>query len=170
MRNTSKLQSISGIKKSIIATLLVTLIVPVAMAYIPPKRVHPEVSYNTFKLHHTMLPQVGELATKPSDGKIANTPEIVAELLIRTGEVIREENPKAEILAFGLCKNYMCDYIAKVLEILKKRKKLDVLDRVSYHVYFENPDNATERIKAMRATENSAATALPTRITRLSAQ
>ena len=89
------------------------------------------------------------------DGKKANTPEVVAELLIRTGEIIRKENPKAEILAFGLCKNYMCDYIAEVLQILKKRKKLDVLDRVSFHVYFENPDNATERIKALRKTVKS---------------
>ena len=37
----------------------------------------------------------------------------------------------------------------------KKQKKLNVFDRVSYHVYFENPDNATERIKALRATVKS---------------
>lgn len=265
-------------RKSIIALLLALLTASTAMAYIPPKRVHPEVSYNTFKLHHTMLPQVGELATKNADGKSnlrwsvgcetldrdyatfegykhflnplgvgrarlqsgwakcekqkgvydfawldehvngcleqgvqpwlslsygnpiyskdgvtlnssiwtdeetmtawcnyvraivrhygekvmlyevwnepdgkkENTPAIVAQLLMRTGEVIRQENPKAEIIAFGLCKDQMCNYTAEVLDILKKNKKLDVFDRISFHLYFENPDNATERIKELR--------------------
>ena len=269
-------------KKLILSLIAVALISP-AFAYVTPTKKFPEVSYNAFKFHHTMLPQVGKLVTKPADGKSnlrwsvgcetldrdyatfeaykdflgplgvgwarlqsgwakcekekgkydfawldehvdgiiaqgvrpwlslsygnpiyskdgislnssiwtdevtmeawcnyvraivrhygdkvmmyevwnepdgkkANTPAVVAELLIRTGEIIRQENPKAEILAFGLCKNYMCDYITEVLEILKKRKKLDVLDRVSYHVYFENPDNATERILAMRKTVKS---------------
>ena len=104
--------------------------------------------------HYGDKVQMYEVWNEP-DGKKANTPPVVAELLIRTGEIIRQENPKAQILAFGLCKNTMCDYIAQVLDILKKRNKLDVLDRVSYHVYFENPDNATERIKAMRATVKS---------------
>ena len=265
-------------KKFILSIISIALIAPVAFAYVPPKRVHPEVSYNTFKMHHTMLPQVGRIAPRHADGKTnlrwsvgcetldrdyatfeaykdflgplgvgwarlqsgwakcekqkgvydftwldehvngclaqgvkpwlslsygnpiyskdgvtlnssiwtdevtmeawcnyvraivrhygdkvqryevwnepdgkkANTPPVVAELLIRTGEIIRKENPKAEILAFGLCKNEMCDYIAQVLDILKKRKKLDVFDRVSFHVYFENPDNASERIIALR--------------------
>ena len=85
------------------------------------------------------------------DGKAFNTPAICANLLIRTAEVIRQENPKAEILAFGLHANEMCTWMGEVLDILKKKKKLDIFDRVSYHVYFSNPDDATERIKAMRA-------------------
>ena len=270
-------------KRFFLVLLISAFAAPMAMAYVPPKRKHPEVAYEKFKMYHTMLPQVGKLdvsnpdnanrtrwsigcetldrdyatfanykhllgplgvgwarlqsgwakcekqkgvydftwldehvngvieqGMKPwlslsygnpiyskdgvtlnssiwtdeetmkawcnyvraivrhygdkvmmyevwnePDGKKANTPEVVANLLMRTGEIIRKENPKAEILAFGLCKNYMCDYIAQVLDILKKQKKLNVLDRVSYHVYFENPDNATERIKALRATVKS---------------
>ena len=83
------------------------------------------------------------------DGK--NTPEVCANLLIRTSEIIREENPKAEILAFGLHTNEMCEWMKEVLDILKKKKKLECFDRVSYHVYFDNPDNATTRIKELRA-------------------
>lgn len=265
--------------KRLFLTLLISaFVVPMALAYIPPKTKHPEVSYNLLKLHHTMLPIVGHLdvssedrsnrsrwsvgcetldrdyatfskykdflgplgvgwarlqsgwakcekqkgvydftwldehvngcleqGVKPwlslsygnpiyskdgvtlnssiwtdeetmkawcnyvraivrhygdkvmmyevwnePDGKKANTPAVVANLLMRTGEVIRKENPKAEILAFGLCKDYMCEYIADVLDIVKKEKKLHLFDRVSFHVYFENPDNATERIKELR--------------------
>ena len=55
-------------KKSILSLILVALVVPV-FAYVPPKQVHPEVSYNTFKMHHTMLPQVGKIAPRPADGK-----------------------------------------------------------------------------------------------------
>ena len=264
--------------KRLFLTLLISaFVVPMALAYIPPKTTHPEVAYNKFKMYHTLLPQVGQLdvsnpdnanrtfwsigcetldrdyatfanykhllgplgvgwarlqsgwakcekqqgvydfawldehvdgvieqGMKPwlslgygnpiysehgttlhgaiwsdektmtawcnyvraivrhygdrvmmyevwnePDGK--NTPEVCANLLIRTSEIIREENPKAEILAFGLHTNGMCEWMKKVLDILKKKKKLECFDRVSYHVYFDNPDNATARIKELRA-------------------
>ena len=48
-------------RKSIFTLLLMAFIVPVAMAYVPPKRKHPEVAYEKFKMYHTMLPQVGSL-------------------------------------------------------------------------------------------------------------
>ncbi len=264
-------------KRLFLALLISAFVVPMAFAYIPPKTTHPEVSYNKFKMYHTLLPQVGQLdvsnpdngnrtiwsigcetldrdyatfanykhllgplgvgwarlqsgwakceqqqgvydfawldehvdgiieqGVKPwlslsygnpiysehettlhgaiwsdektmtawcnyvraivrhygdkvmmyevwnePDGK--NTPEVCANLLIRTSEIIREENPKAEILAFGLHTNGMCEWMKKVLDILKKKKKLKCFDRVSYHVYFDNPDNATTRIKELRA-------------------
>ena len=264
--------------KRLFLTLLISaFVVPMALAYIPPKTTHPEVAYNKFKMYHTLLPQVGQLdvsnpdngnrtiwsigcetldrdyatfanykhllgplgvgwarlqsgwakcekqqgvydfawldehvdgiieqGVKPwlslsygnpiysehettlhgaiwsdektmtawcnyvraivrhygdkvmmyevwnePDGK--NTPEVCANLLIRTSEIIREENPKAEILAFGLHTNQMCAWMKQVLDILKKKKKLECFDRVSYHVYFDNPDNATTRIKELRA-------------------
>lgn len=89
------------------------------------------------------------------DGKPENTPAIVANLLIRTAEVIRQENPKAEILALGVCKSTMCQYMDEVLAIMKKQKKLHLIDRVSFHVYCPSPDNATERIKDLRKVVHS---------------
>ena len=56
-------------KKLILSIISVMLVAPMAMAYVPPKRVHPEVSYETFKMHHTMRPQVGKIAPRPADGK-----------------------------------------------------------------------------------------------------
>ena len=98
--------------------------------------------------HYGDKVQMYEVWNEP-DGNKMNKPEIVAELLIRTAEVIRKENPKAEILAFGLCKPNI-PYMQKVLEIMKSRKKLHLIDRVSYHVYYPNPDNATEGVLAFR--------------------
>ena len=54
-------------RKSIFTLLLMAFIVPVAMAYVPPKRVHPEVAYTKFKTYHTMLPQVGSLDVSNPD-------------------------------------------------------------------------------------------------------
>ncbi len=264
-------------KRLSISILLVAFIVPMALAYVPPKRKHPEVAYNKFKMYHTMLPQVGRLdvsstdrsnrtrwsigcetldrdyatfanykhllgplgvgwarlqsgwakcekqkgiydftwldehvdgvieqGMKPwlslsygnpiyskhgkslnagiwtdeetmtawcnyvraivrhygdkvmmyevwnePDGKKSNTPEIAAELLIRTAEVVRKENPKAKILAFGLCAPRI-KYMQPVLEIMKARRKLHLIDCVSYHTYYPNPDNATEGVLAFR--------------------
>lgn len=264
-------------KRVVIALLLIAFVVPATMAYVPPKRKHPEVAYKKFKEHHTMLPKVGELdvsnldrsnrtrwsigcetldrdyatfegykhllgplgvgwarlqsgwakceqqrgvydfawldeavdgviaqGVKPwlslsygnpvyskngktlnssiwtdeatmeawcnyvratvrhygsrvmmyevwnePDGNKSNTPEIVAELLIRTAEIIRKENPKAKILAFGLCAPKI-KYMQPVMEILKSRKKLHLIDCVSYHTYYPNPDNATAGVLAFR--------------------
>ena len=54
-------------RKSLLSLLLMAFIVPVAMAYVPPKRVHPEVAYTKFKTYHTMLPQVGSLDVSNPD-------------------------------------------------------------------------------------------------------
>ena len=54
-------------RKSIFTLLLMAFIVPVAMAYVPPKQVHPEVAYTKFKMYHTMLPQVGSLDVSNPD-------------------------------------------------------------------------------------------------------
>lgn len=263
-------------KRFILALLLMGVVMP-SMAYVPPKRVHPEVAYNKYKMHPTLLPQVGQIdvssldrsnrtrwsvgcetldrdyatfdnykhllgplgvgwarlqsgwakceqkrgeynfgwldeqvdgiiaqGVKPwislsygnpiysqdgktlnssiwtdevtmkawcnyvravvrrygdkvqmyevwnePDGNKKNTSEIVAELLIRTAEVVRKENPKAKILAFGLCSPKI-EYMQPVLEIMKRRNKLHLIDCVSYHTYYPNPDNATAGVLAFR--------------------
>ena len=83
------------------------------------------------------------------DGQKANTPELLAELVINTAEVIREENPKATILALGLASPNI-KFAKGVLEILKERNKLHLIDKVSFHAYYPNPDNSTTSIAAFR--------------------
>ena len=91
---------------------------------------------------------VYEIWNEP-DGQKANTPAILAELIINTAEIIRKENPKAEIWALGLAKPNI-PFIKGVLDVLKERNKLHLIYKVSFHVYYPNPDNATASIVAFR--------------------
>ncbi len=88
------------------------------------------------------------------DGQKANTPAILAELIINTAEVIRKENPKATILALGLASPNI-SFVKGVLDILKERNKLHLIDKVSFHAYYPNPDNATTSIIAFSNTVRS---------------
>ena len=83
------------------------------------------------------------------DGQKANTPAIMAELLINTAEVVRKENPKAKIYALGLASPNI-NFAKGVLDILKERNKLHLIDKVSFHAYYPNPDNSTSSIIAFR--------------------
>ncbi len=88
-----------------------------------------------------------EIWNEPNGNK-ANKPEIYAELLIRTAEAVRKADPKAVIIGFGLV--YMrTKYTQDVLDILKKHKKIKLLDYVSFHPYYHNPDDATMQIETL---------------------
>lgn len=74
-----------------------------------------------------------------------NNPEIYAEMLIATAEEIRKVDKDAVILGFGLA-GCSPAWPKKVMEILKERGKVDLIDLVSFHPYYPNPDNATSDI------------------------
>lgn len=74
-----------------------------------------------------------------------NNPEIYAELLIRTAEEIRKVDKNAIIIGMSLS-GIPTAWPKKVLDILKEKKKLDLIDKVSFHPYYPNPDNATSDI------------------------
>ena len=71
-----------------------------------------------------------------------------AELLIRTAEAVRKVDPEAVIIGFGLSRMPV-DFTGKVLDILRERNKLGLIDYVSFHPYHENPDDATPGIEAL---------------------
>lgn len=77
-----------------------------------------------------------------------NNPEVYAEMLIATAEEIRKVNRKAVIIGFGLS-GVPTAWPKKVMDILKDRKKTDLIDMVSFHPYYPNPDNATTDILAL---------------------
>ena len=74
-----------------------------------------------------------------------NNPEIYAEMLIATAEEIRKVDKDAIILGFGLA-GCSPTWPKKVMDILKERGKVDLIDLVSFHPYYPNPDNATSDI------------------------
>lgn len=78
-----------------------------------------------------------------------NKPELYAELLIRTAEEIRRADHDAVIYAFGLS-GMPLDYTKSVMDILKRRGKLHLINKVTFHPYYPNPDDATADIIALR--------------------
>lgn len=71
-----------------------------------------------------------------------NQADAYGELLIRTAEAVRRVDPEAVIIGFGLSRMPL-DFTGDVLELLRERGKLDLIDYVSFHPYHENPDDAT---------------------------
>lgn len=96
-----------------------------------------------------------EIWNEPNLGK-NNTKEAraYAELLIRTGETLRAVDPEAEIIGFGASKMPL-KFIGEGLRILQERGRLDLLDYVSFHPYYPNPDKADKDIDALRALVDS---------------
>lgn len=89
-----------------------------------------------------------EVWNEPNLGKNAQYPEAYAELLMRTATAVKKAQPKATIIGFGLSRMPI-SFTDKVLSMLKERKKLDLLDYLSFHPYYENPDDATPGIEAL---------------------
>lgn len=71
-----------------------------------------------------------------------------AELLIRTAEAVRRVDPEAVIIGFGLSRMPV-GFTGRVLDIVRERGKLGLIDYVSFHPYHENPDDATPGIGAL---------------------
>jgi len=62
-----------------------------------------------------------------------------AEFVIRTAETIRRHQPKAQIL-FAAGGSFDTEFAKQVLQHLKSRGKLHLVDKVIYHPYAYNPD------------------------------
>ncbi len=70
--------------------------------------------------------------------------EAYANLMIRTSEAIRKVQPGATIMGFtvhGFSPGVVAKFPAAVLEFLKEKNKLDIVDYVTYHPYTKNPDD-----------------------------
>jgi hypothetical protein len=75
-------------------------------------------------------------------------PEDYANLLIRTAEIIRAEQPKAQIYGIVLMKKFDA-FAEPVLKHLKAKDKLHLMDAATVHGYPLNPDD-TANIDQMR--------------------
>ncbi len=73
----------------------------------------------------------------------SESPEAYANLMIRTSEVIKKVQPHATIMGFtvhGFSPKSVLKFPQAVLEILKAKDKLDIVNYVTYHPYTYNPD------------------------------
>jgi hypothetical protein len=82
------------------------------------------------------------------DIRNTNTPEIYADLFVRTAEIIRAEQPKSTIYALALA--HKTEFADVLLNRLKADGKLGLADAVTIHGYPTNPDD-TGNIDRLRA-------------------
>jgi hypothetical protein len=94
-----------------------------------------------------------------TDWEIWNEPrhsestEAYANLLIRTSEVIKKIQPGATLMGFtvhGFSPGHVQKFPQAVLEILRNRNKLNVIDYVTYHPYTQNPDACYSMVEELQ--------------------
>jgi hypothetical protein len=72
-----------------------------------------------------------------------------ADFFIRTANVVRREQPTARILGLALPKMPL-PYAERVLERLKEKNALGLLDELTYHPYNVNPDASYDTVEELR--------------------
>ncbi len=78
-----------------------------------------------------------------------NTPELVADLNIRTAEIIKRLQPKAKISGLALG-HIDLKYADVFFKILHKKGKMGLFDNMTYHDYVYNPDANYEIVAELR--------------------
>ena len=88
-----------------------------------------------------------------TDWEIWNEPNLkiseedYAEFLILTSAAIREVSTKANIIGFATGSNVDAPYIDKVLQLLKEKNSLGVIDEISYHRHIRVPEDRRAEIE-----------------------
>lgn len=101
-------------------------------------------------LHYKAVVKDWEIWNEP---RHSASPEAYANLLIRTSGAIRKSQSNATILGFtvhGFTPGIVLKFPSAVLEILKAKGKLDVVDYVTYHPYTPNPDDCYPMVEELR--------------------
>lgn len=76
--------------------------------------------------------------------------EEYADLLIKTAEVIKKNQPEAKVIGFAMA-GIPLTFAKEVFEILKANEKLDLVDYLSYHPYTKNPDDSYDEVEKLKA-------------------
>lgn len=83
----------------------------------------------------------------------SESPEVYANLLLRSIESIKIIQPNAVIMGFSVhsySPRVVLEFPRKVFEILKAKDKLDLIDYVTYHPYTRNPDDCYPMVEKLR--------------------
>lgn len=89
-----------------------------------------------------------EVWNEPNLGENGKRPDLYINLLSRTAKEIKKADKDAVIVGISLS-GLSLDFPEAVLEGLKKQGTLGLIDYVSFHPYYQNPDDATDGIKAL---------------------
>lgn len=80
-----------------------------------------------------------------------NPPEVYADMLMQTAELIKNIQPDSKIIGFALA-GIPVDWAECVLKILKENEKLDLVDFLCYHPYSFNPDASYSTVESLYKT------------------
>ena len=89
-----------------------------------------------------------EIWNEPNLGDNVKYAPAYANLLMKTVQVVKEEQPDAVIIGFALA-GMPLNFTREVFEILKKNGKVDIVDYLSFHPYSPNPDDTNHDIQAL---------------------
>jgi len=83
-----------------------------------------------------------EIWNEPDHPMQKISPEITAELNIRTAVIIKRLQPEAKIAGLAFASNSNTEYLERFLKVIADNKKLDLFDWISYHSYTMRPEDA----------------------------
>jgi Beta-galactosidase len=91
-----------------------------------------------------------------------NTPEMTAELNIRTAEIIKKIQPNAKISGLALG-HIGLEFSEKFFAYIAQKKKMHLFDNMTYHDYCYNPDGNYLRVYQLRQALDKFAPNMPLR-------
>ena len=91
-----------------------------------------------------------EVWNEPNGG---GSSKAYADLLMKTAETIKKVQPESIVMGFSLA-GIPLDFTEEVFKILKTNSKLDLVDRLTYHPYTNNPDDSYAAVEKLEAIKN----------------
>lgn len=93
-----------------------------------------------------------EIWNEPDHPMQNNSPEIIAELNIRTAEIIKKIQPNAKIAGLTFASNNDTTYLNRFLKVIASQGKLGLFTWLSYHAYSFRPEDvyANNRVMALQ--------------------
>lgn len=89
-----------------------------------------------------------EVWNEPNLGENGKRPDLYVNLLVRTAKEIRKVDSNALICGISLS-GLPLEFPTYVFGELKKQNALNLIDYVTFHPYYQNPDDATDGIMAL---------------------
>lgn len=92
-----------------------------------------------------------EVWNEPDHPMQKNEPEIVAELNIRTAEIIKRIQPEAKIAGLVFASHTNTAYLDKFLKVISDKGKLDLFQWISYHSYAFRPEDSYRGVMSLKS-------------------
>jgi len=83
-----------------------------------------------------------EIWNEPDHPMQKLSPETIAQLNIRTADIIKSIQPEAKIAGLAFASNSDQEYLDRFLKVIADRGKLDLFHWISYHCYTMRPEDA----------------------------